>query len=241
MKSRLAGSLSLLTLVLTGFWLIFLITDRAAAGPMDTFEQVLAHVSKLNAVFYLTYFNAALITLSASLLFAVLYITLKTYSAALALMGLIFVPVYAVLNLSVYLSQISILPGLLALQKQPEMAAAAGMLLRVIVQQWPASGAAFFNNLAYAVLGIPSILYGLLLTTRGFAFKWAGILLALNGAACILGAAGSLVGNSLLASGSLVGGILFLAALVPMSTAFLGRGAYQGFNNTTMSMDRGEL
>jgi hypothetical protein len=224
MKSRLAGSLSLLTLILSVIWLVLLITDRAAAGPMDTYEQVLTHVSNLNALFYITYFNAALITLAASLLFAVLYVYLKPYSATLAMMGLVFVPVYAVMNLSVYLSQISIVPALIVLQKQPELTAGAVVLLREMIQQWPASGASFFNNLGYAVLGIPSILYGYLLTGRGGGLKWGGLLLVLNGAACMLGAAGSLLGSRLLASGSLAGGVLFLAALFPISAAFLRRG-----------------
>jgi hypothetical protein len=224
MKSRLAGSLSLLTLVLTVVWLVLLIADKAASGPLDTYKQVLTHVSQLNALFYITYLNGALITLAASLLFAVLYVYLKPYSAVLAMMGLVFVPVYAVINLAVYLSQISIVPALIILQKQPELTAGAAVFLHEMIQQWPASGAAFFNNLAFAVLGIPSILYGYLLTVRGGELKWGGLLLALNGAACILGAAGSLLGSRLLASGSLVGGVLFLAALIPMSAAFLGKG-----------------
>ena len=41
---------------------------------------------------------------------------------------------------------------------------------------------------------------------------WVGLLLALNGAACILGVIGSLAGSALLSPGVMVGGILILAA-----------------------------
>jgi hypothetical protein len=39
-------------------------------------------------------------------------------------------------------------------------------------------------------LGIPSIIFGVLMFRQTRALKWAGVLLALNGAACILGVMG---------------------------------------------------
>ena len=47
--------------------------------------------------------------------------------------------------------------------------------------------------------------------------KSAGLLLALNGAACILGVVGFLARSDLLSLGTVAGGALFLLALVPMS------------------------
>jgi hypothetical protein len=76
---------------------------------------------------------------------------------------------------------------------------------------------AFFNGLAYAVLGIPSILFGLLLWKHPGALRWGGLLLALNGAACILGLIGFLTGNALLTQGVMIGGFLFLAAMFPLA------------------------
>ena len=49
----------------------------------------------------------------------------------------------------------------------------------------------------------------------------AGVLLALNGAACILGVIGILIGNSILSSGALVGGVLFFLGLFPLSWALI--------------------
>jgi hypothetical protein len=45
----------------------------------------------------------------------------------------------------------------------------------------------------------------------------AGVLLGLNGAACILGVVGILTRSDLLSMGTLAGGVLFLLALIPMS------------------------
>ncbi len=133
-----------------------------------------------------------------------------------SLVGLVFVPVYAVLNLFAYLSQITIVPSLIALRQQPEYQAAADVFLRQMIQQWPQSGVAFFNDLAYAVLGIPSIIFGILMFRNTSPLKLAGVLLALNGAAGILGVVGFLTRSNLLNMGTVAGGVLFLLALIPM-------------------------
>ena len=216
------GIVSLITLVLTATWLALLIASMASAGPLDTFEQVLAYVARLDAVFYLSYINSALIVVPVAMLFCELYRRYREAAPYGALVGLVFVPVYATLNLFAYLSQITVVPGLVALQQQPEYQAAADVLLRQMIQQWPESGVAFFNGLAYAVLGIPSIIFGVLMFKQTPPLKWAGVLLALNGAVCILGVVGFLTRSDLLSLGTLAGGVLFLLALIPMSRlAFL--------------------
>jgi hypothetical protein len=51
------------------------------------------------------------------------------------------------------------------------------------------------NNPAYAILGIPSIIFGMALSRRGRSSRLPGILLALNGGACIIGMAGVVLGS----------------------------------------------
>jgi len=207
-------------LIVTVIWLALLIADTATAGPLDTFEQALAHVSDLDALFYLTYANAALTVLATTLLFAVLYLTCKTTAPELALLGLVFVPAYAALNLVVYLSQLTVVPALLTAHQQAQHQAAAELLLRQTVQMWPGSGIAFLNGLGYAILGIPSIILGTILLRRRGSLRLAGALLALNGLACLMGLIGMLAGSELLGNGSLVGGALYLLALVPLNVVF---------------------
>ena len=158
--ARLTSILALICLLLTVLWLGLLIADMATAGPLRTFEQAAAHAGRLGWIYYVTYINAALITLTATAFFTALYSSLQPTSPPWLIIGLVFTPVYAVLNLVVYLSQIAVVPALLALRADAAAGAAADMLLRQVLQTWPASGMAFFNGLAYAILAIPSILFG---------------------------------------------------------------------------------
>jgi hypothetical protein len=89
-----------------------------------------------------------------------------------------------------------------------------------MVQAWPGSAVNVLNNLGYAVLGIPSIIFGLLLRRTGGPLRVAGTALALSGAASILGIVGIAAQITALELGSIVGGVFFLAALVPLSTAW---------------------
>ncbi len=220
MHTRRLGVLSFIALVVTALWLVLLIANMANAGPLDTFERVLAHVSKLDVLFYLSYLNAALTVLAATALFTGLYLYSKSTAPASSLVGLVFVPIYATMNLFVYLSQITIVPHLVPFLSEPEYAAATNLMLRQLIQEWPASGVSFFHNLAYGLLGIPSILFGLILFRRSLSLRLGGILLALNGVACILGVVGILIGSELLGLGSVVGGVFFLIALIPLGLTF---------------------
>lgn len=220
---RLVALLSLICLVLTGLWIGLLIADVASAGPPETFEQVAAHAARLHGLFYATYLNAALLTVAAVALFAALHAWLKPTAPGWIAVGLVFVPIFGTLNLVAYLSQVTLVPALVTLRADPRYAEAAELMLRLTLQAWPASAMAFLNGLAYAILGIPSMLYAVLLWRRGGALRWAGLLLALNGAACILGVIGFLIGSALLAQGVMIGGVLFLLALLP-----LGWGLWKG-------------
>ncbi|MBN2500321.1 MAG: DUF4386 family protein [Anaerolineales bacterium] len=219
--SKLVAFLALVCLLLTSLWIALLIADMASAGPLETFEQAAAHASRLHGLYYATYLNAALLTLAAVAFFAALYYWLKPTAPDWTVVGLVFVPIYGALNLVAYLSQVTLVPALVTLRLDPNYAGAADMLLRLTLQAWPASPMAFFNGLAYAILGIPSILFGLLLWKYPRTLRWGGLLMALNGAACILGVVGFLTGNALLGQGVMIGGILFLLALFPLSWAFL--------------------
>ena len=221
MKTKILGVISSLCLVVTALWLVFLIWSMASVGPVETFEQALAYVAEPDALFTLTYVNATLVTLSATILFAALYVYFKPAAPVWSAMGVVFVPVYSVLNLFVYLSQITIVPRLLAFRGMAGYRATSSLLLGQMVQQWPDSAVAVLNTLAYAILGIPSIVFGTALLKRGTLKRLSGILIALNGVACLVGMVGLVVGNGLLEWGTAIGGVLFLLALVPLSLAFL--------------------
>ncbi len=224
MKPKLLGIVSLVLLSLTALWLVFLITDMASAGPFNTFEQILAHVEKLSVLFYATYVNATLLTLCAIAWMALLYVECKPVAPAWCTLGVAFVPIYGVLNLFTYFSQITVVPYLLALRQWPDYQRTATLLLRMSLQMWPDSAVAIFNGTAYAILGIPSMIFGLLLMQRSALLRVGGLLLALNGIACILGVIGDVADIAWFPPGVMLGGVLFFVALFPLTWAFLGEG-----------------
>ena len=222
MKTKWLGWLALISLTLTTLWLILMIWDMAAAGPLDTFEQVLAHAQKGDWKFTLAYLNAGGFTIAAIALMGGLYVYCRPVTPEWCLVGLVFVPIYGTLNLFAYLSQITLVPALLEAAQNPEFAAAATLLLQQSLQLLPGSTVGFFNGLAYAILGIPSIIFGWALTRgKRRTLQISGWLLLFNGIAGILGIIGYLTGSALLSFGTILGGVLFWLALFPMTYGFL--------------------
>jgi hypothetical protein len=216
--TRLLGAVGLTCLIVTLVWLALFVYTTAARGTVETFEEALASVAQLDALEVLTYVNATLVTLSATMLFAGLYVLCREEAPLWAAMAASFVPVYGVLNTFVYLSQVTIVPRLAALRP------ASDVLLGQMVQAWPGSAVNILNNLGYAALGIPSIIFGLLLPRIGASLRWGGVLLALSGVASIIGFVGVAAQSQALGLGSIVGGVLFLAALVPLTVSWLREG-----------------
>jgi hypothetical protein len=212
--------LALLLFLLTAGWLGLFIAGTAAAGPIETLEQALAVAVRQEPAFVFSYLNAALLTMVAVALFAGLYSNLRDEAPGWTQVALVFVPIYGVFALTAYLSQLTLVPSLLGWMDDPDTAGAARLLLAQAMQNLPGSFINFLNNLAYGLLGIPSIIFGMLLARKGPLLKAAGVLLILNGIACILGVAGILAGSELLSWGSVVGGVFFLLALPPLALGY---------------------
>lgn len=213
--NKLLGTVSVICLVVTVIWLALFIYGTATQGAVETMDQALASVADPGPLYFLTYLNATLVTLSAIMLFAGLAVRCEAVAPLWAAMGAAFVPIYGLLNLFAYLSQITIVPRMAALRPGVDV------LLAQMVQAWPGSTVNVLNNLGYAVLGAPSVIFGLLLGKREPSLRVAGILLALSGMASIVGLVGIVAQSAALGLGSIVGGVLFLAALVPLSVVWL--------------------
>lgn len=220
-KQTTLGVLALILAVCTVLFLVLFILGVARAGPMETYEQVLAVVSRQDAFFTLAYVNVTLLTIIATMFYAALYVYCRSASPVWSVIGVIFVPVYTIFNLIAYFSQISVVPRLLESMNAPDNRAMAEFLLRQLLQQWPESALSIYNNLAYAILGIPSIIFGALLYQNQPALRAGGVLLALNGVTCMVGIVGIVLGSRLLSWGSMVGAVLFLLALIVFSWVFL--------------------
>ena len=72
-------------------------------------------------------------------------------------------------------------PNLFELHRTPETASIATVLLGLTLYTWPGSAVEFLNGLSYAVLGIPSIVFSVIMFCRVNAFRAGKVLLALSG------------------------------------------------------------
>ncbi len=226
MKTKLLGWVSLICLILTVLWLVLRISDTARFGAIESPEQAIRHARRTDSAYLATYVNAAIITLTATALFAGLYRFLQDRSPYWAAIGLTFVPVYTAFNLFAYLSQVSIVPAMSAFVGSEPADASTHWMIAMMVQAWQTSAAAFINALAYAILGIPLIIFGVLLSrSSSKSLAGGGWLLGLNGVACMVGMVGMIVRQPLLSMGVMAGGVSFLLALIPISTVFLKGGS----------------
>lgn len=221
MNARLVGMLALIALVFTLLWVLFMVLGMGSGATDDRLVEHLDQVQERDVLYTATYANALLVTVSVTMLFGALYAHYAPTAPAWAAVGIVFVPVYSALNLLVYASQITIVPQLLEFMPPPGSEGAASYFLAQMIQIWPGSAMGTVNGLAYAILGIPSIIYGLLLWRGNGLLRAAGVLLVVNAIACIAGPIGVVTGIPALEVGTVLGGFLFLSALVPLSFAFL--------------------
>jgi hypothetical protein len=148
-------------------------------------------------------------------LFVFIFNYVKAHYQNMAWVGLVFVPVYGTLNLISYSIQISIVPVLA--KKALQTSANFGLVTQLIQANYK-SVIGYCNGLAYAILGVPSIIYGILLVKSSQ--KKSGILLVLNGIFCIIGIAGYIMHNNFIALGTTLGGVAFLVSLFFMVREF---------------------
>jgi hypothetical protein len=222
------GWLTIAVIITTAIWVVLLIIGQATAAPAPSLIDKVTALTPLGALFYVNYANAALITLLNVALFAGLYLLCREERPLWALVGLAFIPMYGLGNLVAYLSQIFVVPYLLTLYQAPETTSIALVLLDLTLQDWPGSAVAALNLGAYALLGIPSLFYGMLLTRKGARLRVGGALLALSGALSIVAFAGVALRSAVLSALSLVSGFIFLLALISIAVALFRGGKTDG-------------
>jgi hypothetical protein len=199
---------ALILLMQTILWIILMAITTSEIEPGWGTVDYMNWAASAGPAYVLNYINVSLLTLVVVVFFAFLYTYLKEDAPYLAPAAMALVPVYGIMNLVVYTIQIHMIPSLAAASAgNPDMQSWVAQL----IQAHPESLAGFVNGLAYAVLGIASIIYGRLLISRSKPLS--GWLLLINGVLCILGIAGSVAGIPLLSLGTLLGGVFFLLSL----------------------------
>jgi len=192
---------------LTVTWAVLTGISVSQVQPRWSPVDYLRWVASPDAVFVLNYLNAVALTVAAMLLFALLGRFFSDQHPTASALAMVFVPAYGVLNLFCYALQLRVAPmeareALL----RPEQQFFAFQL----VQANATTLAGFANGLAYAILAVPSAIFGILLAKD--CGPWSGRFLAFSGLLSALGFGGYLAGSAFLASGMLWGGIVFLIA-----------------------------
>ena len=212
--------LCIILLLLTTAWIVLMILSMRDYGLIDSMQDALVFVMNADWVFYLNYINAAIITIATTLLFSMLYLYFRQQCPVLSMCAIVFVPVYAAYNLFSYTSQISIVQQIQVVYDNTQYADQIPLLLSQLVQAWNHSSVAFINHFAYAVLGIPSVCFGIALIREPVTSRIAGWFLILNGIACFIGIIGIMCQNIVFSMGSAVGGVLYLIFLLFMIFSF---------------------
>ena len=222
MHSRQISMVSIILVILTGIWILCMaLLMRQEGSVIATFEDACDFVREPGGLFYVTYLNVVVLTIFDVVLFGLLYLRFRTAYPALSLTAVLFVPVYAAYNMFVYISQVSVVQKIIHIYDGVVSDEVMNVLLGQFLQMWEHSAIAFVNNYAYAILGIPAVLFGMAIYRLGTVLgRITGILLMLNALVCLLGIVGIITGSHTLAYGSAIGGGLFFLSLIGMSVIF---------------------
>jgi hypothetical protein len=221
MKSKTIGILALITTITTYLWVTGVILDVILKGPVDNYEQALNYAANPDTLYYLNYINVSLLTILTSMMFAGFYEYYKNSFHIWTTIGILFVPVYCTLNLLAYLSQITIVPRVLAFIEIQGYRPIAELLAALMVQNWDGSAVSVINLLAYATLGIPSIIFGAAMLKQRRLWVVAGVLLAMSGIFSMLAFVGVLLQNATLVSLTLFSGFIYAIALIFITIVFI--------------------
>jgi hypothetical protein len=206
---------SIILFVQNVIWIVFTGLSMSQVQSAWTYIDYVNWAANPDIFFTGNYINATLLTINAVALYAFLYVFLKNKYENYAMLGLVFIPIYGVLNIISYSIQISVVPLIASSSlDSPDKIYFASQF----IQANSKSIIGFMNGMAYAILGIPSMIYGFLMFRESK--KISGALITLNGVFCIVGIVGYTINNTLLGMGIMIGGIIFMGGLVAMAFEF---------------------
>jgi hypothetical protein len=221
MRTRATGILTLATMITTAIWAAIMVIDGATAEPITTLAEKIDSLGKPEFLFTFNYVNATLITLLDVAMFTAFYLYCRDDERFWSTVAAAFIPIYGLGNLMAYLSQVFVVPRLLALYRVAETASTAEVLLGLTLHTWPGSVIEALNGLSYAILGIPSIILGVLMYRKAKGLRVGSVLLALSGVLSITAFVGVGLGSAVLAGASPFNGLVFMVSLILIGVFFL--------------------
>jgi hypothetical protein len=218
MRTRATAILTLLTAITTWIWGILMFTEQATAVPASAIGDI-----NLSFLHYVIYINAALITLFDVAMFTAFYFYCREDEPFWSLISLVFIPIYGLGNLISYLSQVLVVPGLLDLAQVAATRPTAEVLLGLTLHTWPGSAIGWLNGLSYAILGIPSIILGVIMYRKAKGLQVGSVLLIASGVMCMVGFVTAAFHIPVLENGVMYGGFVFMVSLVALAWFFMRR------------------
>jgi hypothetical protein len=228
MNTRALGVLTVAVIVTTAIWVAIVIPDTASAGSVDTLSEMIESLGDLDFLFYFNYVNAALITLLDVAMFVGFYLYCRDQDRFWTTVAVAFVPIYGLGNLIAYLSQVFVVPHLLDVYHMAETRRVGEVFLGLTLHTWPGSAVGALNALSYAILGIPSIILGVMMVRKERELRFGGVLLAISGVLSLVAVIGVAVSSPVLAATTLVSGFVFLIGLIPIGVFFLRQPPLEG-------------
>jgi hypothetical protein len=225
-SNKQLGLLILLDLVLVSFWALTMILDMVIGNmKTDTIEDAFTWVTNPSALFYLTYFNVTLLTFLGIIIFTGFFLYFNKNRTIWHWFALAVIPIYGLMNIFAYGSQITIIPYLNQFLSLPEYESLAKFVIIMFIQAYPGTIVSIINLSAYGILAIPSVVFGWELYKESNKFrKIGGLLLILCAVPCVLSITFLLFLNAELAGiFSVIGGFLTLGAYFPLSYGFLSK------------------
>jgi hypothetical protein len=208
-KEKNIMRVAFVSLLLTVTCAIFAGISISQGQPASSGIEYLTWLSKPDVFYSAYYVGAVILTLLIVALFTLLYGYLSNINRTAALVGIVFIPVYGVINLVCYSLQITVVPSLAA--GAISAGGDVGFVSQLILND-SSSVLGFVYGLAYSILAIPSIIYGLMFVKN--AKKCSGITFIIHGLLYVVGIAGFMLKNTVLSQGINLGAIAFLICLV---------------------------
>ncbi len=208
MKPKTIGVILAISILANILWIILMFLTEGNAPVFNNVAERINFIESKAILYRVSYINAAFLTLIGIFFYTSLYIYSKEKSKFWPTIALVFIPIYGLLNLFSYLSQVIMVPPLIHLYNIPKSKEIASIILNLSLHNWQGSIIESLNGLAYAILGIPSIIFPILIMRKPKILAIGGLLLLISGVLAIIAFAGTLISTRYLTTVSVIGGIL---------------------------------
>jgi hypothetical protein len=223
MKNKKIGWIIIILITTTSLWIVLFALSQARTPEIVSIQDKILAIENQKTLYIANYLNAALLTLVTVFFTAAIFAHFKKKDSFWPMIASAFIPIYGLANLISYLSQVFLIPALISLFNDAETHPMAAALLELTIHTWPGSAIEALNSLAYAMLGIPFILFPLVWFRHSRPLVIGGILLAISGVLSIIAFVGLVAGFGFLMPVSIISGITFYLALFPLAYCFFSK------------------